>query len=420
MSLLETTCKIIPLIIFQSLAYAVLNYKKSVSNMSYTIKFSISKSVITLALSFLSLGFLNGQNMFHVMIQKPATTKSKDFLITYDDGLIKRTVSDTFKIDKLKFSGKYYSKFMVLNISYTGKDLVTWYDEYFIGTKPATITISSEDDMLVNKNSHKLKLLNAYEIYQSKISKQRSEFSKYEIKNMNEFWDKNHDSLWKKDSLITIFNDKLSNLNRKDIEFIQKNGSDYFSFWWFKTQIIPGTTRNEDATVSEYKNLLSIYNTAFPYTYRSSVEGKRIKQLLSGKIEAQKNSSAPNFVTKDMSGNQIKLSDFKGKFVLLDFWATWCRPCMKELPFIKKIRADFQPDKLAIIGISSDVDYKQFSTIVKEKEMNWIQVFGDQSLSEIFGVTAIPATFLIDKNGIIIFDGKKEGSEELIKLLKAL
>jgi thiol-disulfide isomerase/thioredoxin len=388
--------------------------------MSYLTKSPVAKSITTLALSFLSLGVLIGQNMFHVMIQKPASTKSKDFLITYDDGLIKRTVSDTFNIDQLKFSGKYYSKFMVLNISYTGKDLVTWYDEYFIGTKPATITISSEDDMLVNKNFHNIKLLNAYEIYQSKFSKQRSEFSRNEINNMNEFWNRNHDSLWKKDSLKTIFNDKLNNLNRKDIEFIQKNGSDYFSFWWFKTQIVPNTTRNEDATVSEYKNLLSIYNTTFPYTYRSSVEGKRIKQLLSGKIEAQKNRSAPNFATKDMLGKQIRLSDFKGKYVLLDFWATWCGPCMKELPFIKKIRADFPPDKLAIIGISSDVDYKYFSRIVKEKEMDWIQVFGDQSVSEIFGVSAIPRTFLIDKNGIIIFDGKKEGNDELIKLLKSM
>jgi len=362
---------------------------------------------------------LEAQKTFHVTIQIPSPPESKNFSLTYDDGLKISAVTDTFINNKLNFSGKFYSEYAVLKISYTNASVITS-DEYFIGTQPVDIVFASDSDFNVSADFHHFKLKNAIEIHQSKNKKQRNEFAKEELTEMNRFYNENQDSIWTVDSLKSLFYKKLSDVNSRDIEFVKKNPSEYYSFWMFRTQIIPITFGYANSTVIDFKNLLNIYRTVFPYSFRESPEGKKIKGLLAGRIATQKNYPAPNFAIKDIIGNVIQLSDFKGKYVLLDFWATWCAPCMAQLPFIKKIRSDYPADKLVVIGISADVNYYRFDSVVKENNMNWIHCFGNADLPKEYGVDAIPAILLIDKNGILIFDGKKEDNNTLISLLKKM
>jgi thiol-disulfide isomerase/thioredoxin len=387
--------------------------------MSYLTKSPVAKSITTLVLSFLSLGVLIGQNMFHVMIQKPASTKSKDFLITYDNGLISKNVKDSFMAGKLNISDKFYAAFAVLKITYSDSS-VSYNDEYFIGVKPALISFSSKADFVADGHFKHSKLSNAIEITQSDMSKKRIEFEKDESNDMNQFVERHKGSIWKSDSLKTVFNEKWNKINEKNMDFVKLYGTEYYSFWLFKTQILIKTLSDENADSNDFKQLLNLFIRSFPVAFKESGEGKNIQQLLKDRIDLQKDRAAPNFKIKDVEGNTIRLNDFKGKFVLLDFWATWCAPCMAELPFIQKIRADYPATQLALISISGDVSYTNFEKAIEENNMNWTHIYGENKIAKEFGVTVYPTILLINKEGVLVFDGRVETKDKLIQLLKEM
>ncbi len=308
---------------------------------------------------------------------------------------------------------------MVLSITYSDSS-ISYYDDYFIGINHALISFSSKTDFVADGHFKHRTLKNAVEIYQSKISKKRIQFAKDEFKEMNLFVNLHKDSIWKSDSLKRIFYEMGNKVNEKNLSFVKQHGNEYYSFWLFKTQILSKTFTDEKADINDFKQLLNLLNSCFPVAFRESVEGKKIKQLLKGRIATQKDRSAPDFQTKDIKGNMIRLNDLKGKFVLLDFWATWCGPCMAELPFIQKIRADYPATQLTIVSISADVSYTKFEKVIKENNMNWTHIYGENNIVKEFGIMVYPTILLINKDGVLVFDGRVEEKDKLIRLLKEM
>ncbi len=114
----------------------------------------------------------------------------------------------------------------------------------------------------------------------------------------------------------------------------------------------------------------------------------------------------PAFAEKDLDGKPLALADFKGKIVLIDFWATWCGPCVAELPNVLAAYEKFHGKGFEIIGISLDQKRDALTTFIKEKNMKWAQYFDGlgwkNKLAEQYGIQSIPATFLLDGEGKII------------------
>lgn len=115
----------------------------------------------------------------------------------------------------------------------------------------------------------------------------------------------------------------------------------------------------------------------------------------------------PAFAAKDRTGQERKLADYKGKVVLIDFWAMWCQPCQKEIPNVVKAYQKHHAAGLEIIGVSLDRknDGPKLDAFTKTRHMPWPQIFdGGYWQSELtvkYGVYSIPATFLIDREGNI-------------------
>lgn len=116
---------------------------------------------------------------------------------------------------------------------------------------------------------------------------------------------------------------------------------------------------------------------------------------------AGKGRAAPPWELKDLEGKAVKLSDFKGKVVLLNFWATWCPPCRKEIPALIALQNQYRDQGLVVVGISLDQGgastVKPFATRMK---INYPLVIGDEKTAAAYGgIQAIPTTFYIDREG---------------------
>lgn len=112
---------------------------------------------------------------------------------------------------------------------------------------------------------------------------------------------------------------------------------------------------------------------------------------------------APDFSLKSIDGKIVKLSDYKGKIIILDFWATWCPPCRKGIPDLISIQNEYKND-VVVIGVSLDGDktIKDVPGFVKEYGINYPIVYGDEKIVTAYGgIQAIPTAFVIDKKGNI-------------------
>ena len=114
--------------------------------------------------------------------------------------------------------------------------------------------------------------------------------------------------------------------------------------------------------------------------------------------------AAPEWQLKDPDGQAIKLSDFKGKVVILDFWATWCPPCRAEIPEFIALQKQYAAQGLTVVGVSLDTDGAAVvKSFMKRNGMNYPVVIGDDKIAGDYGgISAIPTTFVLDRTGNIV------------------
>lgn len=112
---------------------------------------------------------------------------------------------------------------------------------------------------------------------------------------------------------------------------------------------------------------------------------------------------APDFKLKGLDGKPVALSQYRGKVVLLDFWATWCPPCRAEIPGFVDLQKRYGKQGLQVIGLSLDQgDPADVATFVKNNKINYPVAIADQKVSRSYGgIVGIPTTFLIDRHGRI-------------------
>jgi peroxiredoxin len=156
-------------------------------------------------------------------------------------------------------------------------------------------------------------------------------------------------------------------------------------------------------------------------TVQNTPGGKEFYKFLTNFERLAVGAKAPEFIQADTLGKPVSLASFKGKYVLLDFWASWCGPCREENPGLSKVYRDFKDRNFTILGISLDgADGRNaWLSAIKNDQLDWTQVSDlkhwDNQVAKLYGIRAIPYNFLIDPDGNIMARGLDH--DELRKLL---
>jgi peroxiredoxin len=137
------------------------------------------------------------------------------------------------------------------------------------------------------------------------------------------------------------------------------------------------------------------------------------------------NQPAPDFARTDLHKAQVHLGGYRGKIVLLDFWASWCAPCLLEMPRFVEWQDRYGKQRFQILGVSMDDDDSSALAVEKKMHLNYPVVMGDEKLGELYGgILGLPVVYLIDRDGVIRarFDGETDPhliEVELNRLLAA-
>ena len=139
-------------------------------------------------------------------------------------------------------------------------------------------------------------------------------------------------------------------------------------------------------------------------------------------MQKQSDTTASDFTLQDMNGRTVKLSEYRGKVVLIDFWATWCPPCRAEIPHIEKIHNAYKDKGLVVLAISIDQgDWDLVKSFLKSYGVTYTVLKGTDDVQMKYGVRTIPLTLILDKNGNIAKQYFGFGDEDdLEKHIKAI
>jgi peroxiredoxin len=215
-----------------------------------------------------------------------------------------------------------------------------------------------------------------------------------------------------RDSLVNVVNNTVAAIQKQiDVFINEKPASPVSSFLLYVTNQL-----NTDPQVMEqrYNKLTSAAKT--------NVYSKALDQMVEAMHFGAIGSNAPDFVQNDADGKPISLSSFRGKYVLIDFWASWCGPCRRENPAVVAAYNQFKDKNFTILGVSLDQDKQKWLDAVKNDNLTWTHVsdlaYWNNAVAKKYNVSSIPQNYLLDPSGKII--AKNLRGEELRQKLSEL
>jgi len=352
-----------------------------------------------------------GQKKAEVIIHFPPSVNSKQLYVSIDNGQTEKGVKSDIVNNTLSLSIDYYGRYATLTIGYqrfAGEDGFPVYS-FWIYDKPAHIYFENADTIDTPLSHYTL--TNAVSL-SSMGADDYLHYIEPEETEADNFYRTYRDSL-NIPKYATEFDKKTTQSASKGMEYIEANSKSYYALWLFKHDY--ASSRRLPA-----EDLMKYYDEIFPDSLKQTFEGKTIAKLLSGRINTHKGGEAPNFILVDTKGDTVNLQKLRGKYVLLDFWASWCIPCRQLTSLLKNIRSQYSQNQLEMISLSLDNDTTAFYRAIEQDKPTWTQILGGDNMQKSYAIGPVPQILLLDNEGTVIYNMEEDNDYAMEKLEELL
>lgn len=297
---------------------------------------------------------------------------------------------------------------LVLKYKSPGSKLQNEWREIYLDNEQFSLRINGSLKKAAIENSA---INTKWEEYKILESASRSELNKVIAELRNASKEQESDSAFIKLRKLKVSdaNDQRENILR---DYIFQNPDSYFSF--LAMDQIAGPYMDAKKIEPIFEKL--------SHRLQDSPYGKRLKLGIVSALLTSIGKVAPEFRHQDINNKEVSLSQYRGKYVLLDFWASWCAPCRAENPNILKAYNEYKSKNFTVLGLSVDrqEDRDKWLKAVKVDKLPWTQIIDEEenSTADVYSIKSIPANYLINQEGVII--GKNLRGKQLHQVLSEL
>lgn len=332
--------------------------------------------------------YMNGQD-FNIRVSSDKKMSGKAFLTCIKDGRF--TKLDSINVDGTSFSfKKKIDKPDVYRVVFRTEGLDASicvepggnYEVSVFGNRQSTVNVVSGKEQL---------LINEHQAYIKPFSQQCDDLN---VKYSNAVKENNPEQ---KESFMKELSDAFMRKEKASIDFL-KSAPKGFGAIVIASNIL----------IADYEDLRNVYNQLDTVNYADSYYFKSFK----AKYDEAANKwiqgkEAIDFITTDIKGKKIRLSDYKGKYILLDFWASWCAPCRMKAKELRAVKEQLDRKNIMMFSVSMDDKREQWEKATKEDHIDWINTselkkFKENKIANDYKVTQLPTLFLLDPQGKIM------------------
>ncbi len=359
---------------------------------------------------FLFPHIINAQYKYFIQLEMPSQFENDTINIDIDNTLENKSFTQVIKNGIASFTGSMKTKYSSAYI-YMSKNSISIDTSFYFSTVPVKL-ICPKSDLSTNPF---LKSIFVNVCFQDIMKRMQDTvfFEENALTLAYSNFRKSDNS--NKDSLKNIFLSMRMLYHNKLLHFIYNNSSSYFALSYFNSYFV----NRADYVSSD--SLLHFFYSTFSKEFINSKEGKFIEESLISKKQIIEGALAPGFSSTNFYGNKKSFNpkDSTINYTLLQFWASWCAPCIKEISAIKNIRNKFSQHKLQVISVSIDIDSNKWKSAINKYQLDW-ENFNDLEIQKKYGITSVPVIYLISPEGIIIYSSEQSRDNELLEKLNSL
>jgi thiol-disulfide isomerase/thioredoxin len=332
--------------------------------------------------------------------------------ISINDGVNNQKLSTNGSIYDYHYRGKVYSAYGFITFQYLLSDTTHITAFVFFNKGKGRIFLQSNIAQPKRLYIDSVASANVFS-YSQMGGNLLDSFIKNERNAVDDFIRDNKSKFSTNNELVLKAMSLYDSLAAKKIAFIRTHPDQFISFWIFQNEIIKGEMLTPDS-------LMSLYNKTLSPRYKNSYAGASVSKIIQNKINVTTKSTFPNFVVTDIHNKQFSLSNSKENFILIHVWASWCLPCIKELPYITAINKKYKKYGLKIISCSIDNNFYDARSIIKKYKMTWTNIVGDNQLYNSLSNLGVPQLYLLDSSHNVIYNSFLEKDPQLNTLNKII